>query len=254
MLNTYNRVAPTLALVLAVVGLCMGGAVASGTLKVTTKEIRNGAVTAKDLHKNAVTSRVVRNGSVRAPDVASGAVTSSAIAPDAVQTAAIAPSAVQSTEIANGAVESQDIGAGQVTPQDAGFPEPEQQVEPAQDVAVAEVGSTPALVDDVGAYVKESAETDLSVTWTGTAGAGFSPCVFQLRVDGQPSGPEAGQVYVPNGSVQSVSATATFSGLEAGPHEVQVFARTTTGASYPCTVGPAQAGIGQTFTYEELVH
>lgn len=197
--------------------LCLGGAVASGTIVIkSTTQIQKGAVRSSDL----------RNGTVADAD------------------------------IGENAISSDEIGTGSIGTSEAGFPEGETAVEQPGDVASANVEGEFALVDVVTTYDKESAETGLVVTWDGTAGSGMLPCVFQIRVDGQPSGPNAGETYMTSGSSGNVSAGTEFAGLAAGPHEISVYAHTlnAAGAAYPCTVGPASAAIGQTFQIDEVVH
>jgi hypothetical protein len=109
----------------------------------------------------------------------------------------------------------------------------------------------------MGTYMKGTADSTLQVTWTGTATAGFSPCVFQLRVDGKPPTGGGGEIFIPNGgSSFSVSDQGLFSGLPAGQQEVEIFARIPAvygGADYPCTVGGDTGDIAQTVNAAELV-
>jgi hypothetical protein len=215
----YSMVVSTLALVVA---LTSAGAYAGQAL-IGGKQIRNGSITSKDIRKKAVKTSDIGTGAVR------------------------------STDLSTGAVQSADIGEGQVQAQDITLPAP-QQLQSA-DGASAEVGGDYARVDIVGSYSKQDPASVLEVTWTGTAAAGFSPCVFQLRVDGAASGDGAGVIYVQNGTTVSVSASALFSGLGAGAHQIEVWARLTSagGTNYPCTVGPAEAGVAQTFVVSEQV-
>ena len=231
---TYAAVVSTIALVLAALALCLGGAVASGVL-VTSKQIKNGTITTKDLHKNAVKGKDLSNGAVGSADIGAGA--------------------VQNSDIGANAVTSPDIGDGQVTPADVTMPPPLQIEQAAGTVAPANVGQVFALADVVGTYSKGDSTSALQVDWSGTAEAGFSPCVFQLRVDGKPAASGAGETYVPNGQAANVSPVALFEGLPPGPHQVEVWARIVGGggSTNPCTVGPAFAGIGQTFVINEQV-
>lgn len=220
MQSRYAAVVSTLALVVALTGV---GAQASGVF-VTSKQIKNGAILSQDIHKSAVKS------------------------------SDLGKSSVKSVDIGEGAVQTSDIGTGQVTPDDVTMPAPAQLQENAGDVATAEVSDSFSLVDAVGTYSKQDPGSILEVDWTGSAAAGFSGCVFQLRVDGQPSGTGTGEIYVANGSTVSVSASALFSALPAGAHQIQIWAKATIGgASSTCTVGPATAGIGQTIVVSEQV-
>ena len=196
-----------------VVALTSAGAMA-GTVLIGSKQIRNGSILTQDIHKGGV----------------------------------------KSSDIANSTVQSGDIGAGEVEPQDVTMPEPEQLQE--SDVASAPVGTGFALVDTVGTYAKEDPTSILQVDWTGTAAATEINCVFQLRVDGAASASGAGVVFVgaDTDSTTSVAASALFEGLSAGPHTVEVWARLSHGSNpSTCIVGPAGAGISQTFIVSEQV-
>lgn len=219
-LPSYSAIASTLALVFSLAALCIGGAMATGVI-VTSKQIKNGSIRTQDIHKNAV------------------------------RTSDIGTSAVMSTDIGTGAVQTSDIGAGQVAPEDVTMPAPAQISETSVETVQAPDGFV--VVDVAGSYAKADPSSLLEVSWTGTVATGFSPCIFQLRVDGQPSGANAGEIYVANSSTLSVSVSALFSGLPVGPHQVEVWAKSSLEGSYPCTVGPASAGIGQTFVIAEQV-
>lgn len=220
MRHTYATVASTLALLFSLAALCIGGAAATGVF-VTSKQIKDGAILSQDIHKSAV----------RSSDIGGGA--------------------VKSADILDGAVGSADIGTGQVQPEDVSMPSPAQLQE--TDVSAIMAGDAFALADNAGIYNKIDPTSVLEVDWSGTASAGFSPCKFQLRVDGQPSSASAGELYVANGSTLSVAVSALFSGLATGPHQIEVWAVSALEGSYPCTVGPASAGIGQTFVVSEQV-
>lgn len=236
------------ALAVAILALvaAVSGAAGAATVFVTSKQIKNGTILSQDIHKQAVRSTDLQNEGVKAPDIGTGQVTSSEIG----------NGDVASADIGEGEVHSGDIGANQVTPSDVEAPEPEQLVE-------ADAASGPAttagfaLLDVVGTYAKEDPTSVLEVDWSGSAAAGqFGACLFQLRVDGQPAGASAGQVYLSPGDVTSVSASALFDGLGAGPHQVEVWAMIGAnhiGEEFTCTVGPAAAGIGQTFVVSEQV-
>jgi hypothetical protein len=208
------------ALVAALSGI--GGAYA-GTVLVGSKQIRNGSIRTQDIHNNEVRSTDVRNG------------------------------AVASADIGEGEVHSGDIGTNQVEPSDLELPDPQQGVEGGASQAM--VGSDFAVVDPVETYTKIDPSSVLEVTWTGSASAGFVPCQFQIRVDGQPAAPGAGVLYVPNGTVNgNVTISVDFGGLPAGPHSIAVYARALgTGETFPCTVGPDQAQLAQTFVTAEQV-
>jgi hypothetical protein len=209
----------TLALVAAVSGIA--GAVA-GQVLITGKQIRNGSLTTQDYRK----------GSVRTSDVQNGTVASADLATEGVQ--------------------SQDIGTNQVQPSDVEAPDPQLGLEAG--AASAEVSDEFVPLDPIETYVKEDPTSILEVSWTGSASAGFLPCQFQLRVDGQAAAPGAGVIYVGNGSVNgNVMVVVDFFGLAVGPHEIAIYARSVGGAGSTCTVGPESAQITQTFITAEQV-
>jgi len=218
---TYANVTATMALVLAV---ATGGAYAARTDLITTKDIAPGAVRASDIHKNAVKS------------------------------SDLSASAVGSSDIKAAAIQSSDIGEGQVEPVDITLPDSKQCLQ--GDQHTVQAGDAFVLVDSVCVREKTDPTSQLHVSWTGSASAGFRPCIFELRVDGQPAGNGAGQLFVANGSTLSVSATALFSSLPPGPHTIEIWARSPEGSDpiYPCTVGPVEAGISQTFVVDEIVN
>jgi hypothetical protein len=217
--RNYANVVATLALFVALTGV---GLVQAGVL-VTSKQIRNGTILSQDIHKAGVKSSDISTGGVRSADIQSGA------------------------------VESSDIGAGEVEPQDVTMPEPEQLQE--GDVATLDVGDDFALIDTVGTYSKEDPTSTLQVDWTGSASSPFgADCLFQLRVDGKPSSADGGLIFVASGQPISVSATALFDGFATGSHTIEVWAKQGHGTGTTrCVVGPAEAGIGQTFVVSELV-
>lgn len=209
--NRLPTILSTAALVVSMMALCLGGAIASGVL-VGSKQIRNGSVKSIDL----------RNDGVKSPD--------------------LAPASVESQALA--------------------LPEPtECQVK-------GEVKSHPTTafskLADVCVYTKTTAESVLEVNWTGSVeghNAGeASGCVFQLRVNGQPSAPGGGGETFGRGLV-SVSASALFGGLPVGPLTVEVWARlamyepTSMGGpdANACTLGPRNAGTNQTIDVSEAV-
>jgi hypothetical protein len=154
---------------------------------------------------------------------------------------------ILSQDIHKDGVKSSDIDNGTVHPADVTMPPPDQLQE--SDTASAQVGTDFQLVDVVGTYDKQDPTSTLEVDWTGTAVG--TPCWFQIRVDGQPSGTTGGDVYANGGIPISVSATALFEGLPTGSHQIEVWARAPSTRS--CVVGPAAAELGQTFVVSEQV-
>jgi hypothetical protein len=252
---SYSAVVSTMALVIAIAALCVGGALAGGVL-VTSKQIKNGSILTQDLHKNSVKGKDIATDSVTSSDIGADQVTAPDIGADQVTSEAIGAGQVNSEAIGNGDVSSADIGNGQVGPQDVNMPDPSQLKD--EDVAVL---AAPTLefqkVDDVGTYTKEDATSDLEVDWTGSVkgenGGEASGCVFQLRVDGQPAPSGGGEVFAKG--LTSVSATALFGQLPTGAHAIEIWARVTIATSMgnSCIVGPAAAGIGQTVVVSEQV-
>lgn len=207
-----------IALVAALSGIA--GAYA-GQVLIGSKQIRNGSLLTVDYKKGSVRTSDIQNGGVDAPDIGTGE--------------------VQAPEIADGSVDGAEIDV----------PDPVETVEP--EPTAAPVPGEFVLLDPVTTYEKVEAASLLEVTWTGSASAGFSPCQFQVRVDGQAPAPGAGTIYVPNGSIEgNVSVTATFESLPAGPHSVAIFARSII-AGQTCTVGPNEAQVAQSFLIAEQV-
>ena len=241
-----------LALVSALSGV--GGAFATKQFIITSSaQLAPGVVKSSDIHRNAVKTTDLAKSAVRSSDLAKSAVRSADLATNSVRSTDLAADSVESAELGNGTVQSVDIGADQVQPSDLGLPAAEQVVAPG--AAVGQVGEEFSLVTTLDSYAKVDPTTALEVVWNGSAEAGFSPCQFQIRVDGQPPVAGAAIAYVQNGSINgAVTRTGLFSGLTAGPHEVQIWARSTTpGGPFPCTVGPDAAGIAQSVSYTELV-
>lgn len=231
-LNNHAGVLALAALVVSVIAAISGVAVAA-TL-ITGANIKNNTITTQDLKNNGVKSTDIRTGTIASSDIGNGD--------------------VASADIGNGDVAGVDIGANQVEPTDVDLPESEQVVEAPKDAGSATVGATFVPVDNPAAtYVKEAAESQLEITWTGTAvAAGTTPkCVFQLRVDGNPATVGAGEAFA-EGQARSVAVTAVFAGLAVGPHTIEIWAKSLAGESV-CTVGPAELGIDQTFVIAENV-
>lgn len=218
------RFATVMATVALVATLCGIGGAYAGSVFITGKQIRNGSLTTQDYKKGSVQPSDVKNGSVG------------------------------TTDLQNGGIAGADIGSDQVEAGDLNLPDPQQVTETG--TASAEVGDAFTLLDPVETYVKVDPTSQLEITWTGSAATQFLPCQFQIRVDGLPAPGEAGTIYVPNGTVDgNISTTASFPGLPVGPHVIAVYARSVGGGGgqFPCTVGPTQAQISQTFLTAEQV-
>lgn len=238
------RASLLIAVVALVAALSGVGGVYAGTVLITGKQIKNGSLTTQDYRKGSVRTSDVQNSSLLAPDLATGS----------VESPELATGAVASPDLQDGGVQTGDIGANQVQPSDLDLPDPQVGVEAG--TASADVGDGFTLVDPVETYVKVDPTSVLEVTWTGSAAAGFLPCQFQVRVDGQEPAEGAGTIYVANGSVNgNIMTTVAFEGLPEGPHEIAIYARSVGGGggTFPCTVGPEQAQIVQSFLTAEQV-
>lgn len=221
-MKTYQRIAPTLALVLAVMGLCMGGAIAAGKLVITSANLKNNTVRSIDL----------RNSGIDSKDIGTNEVTA--------------------TDIATSAVGTTDIATNAVTPSDVELPAP---VALAPGITSGTVNTSAfASIVSAGAYVKVQPESTLEVSWAGVAGSGpATNCVFQVRVDGaEPTG-GGGEVFT-LGEPINVSTLGLFPGLPAGPHTIEVWAKASAyigGGSPTCQVGGM--GVDSTFVIDEQV-
>lgn len=180
-----------------------------------------------------------------------GGAYAASIAKNSVGSKQLKANSVKSAEIAKRSVASSEIENGEVLPPDLQLPAP------ALLRQSGEVAATPgdqyAKIATLGTYAKQDASSVLRIAWSGSIGAGFSPCVFQLRVDGQADDRNAAEVFVQNSNTESASVDALFSGLAAGPHDIEVWARATSGGASVCTLSPTAAGIGQTAVVEEAV-
>lgn len=234
----YSAIVATLALAIAV---GTSGAMATGVF-VTSKQIKNGTILSQDIKNNQVKSADIKNESVGTPDIGAGAVDSTDIGNGQVSTA----------DIGTGQVNSAAIGNGEVRAADLTLPAPKQLNSPAAQGAVTNQFTKLA---DVGTYTKETAESVLQAEWTGAVGPGSGTnCVFQLRVNGQPSEHGGGEVFALDVPV-NVSTVGIFPGLGAGPVTVEVWAKySATATSSPtCILGPTNPGITNTFIVSEAV-
>lgn len=215
-----QRVALTVAVLALVAALGgVGGAVA-GTALIGSKQIKNGSVKSIDL----------KNDGVQSADLAANSVEGEALAPASVEGEVLA--LPEPTEC-------QVTGATTIRP-----------------------GTAFEKLADICTANKVEATSALEVTWSGTAeghnGGEASGCVFQLRVNGQPSAQGGGETFVKG--TGAASATALFTGLGSGPVTVELWARLVNPASNMnptsdiCTLGPASAGgVMQTVDVSEAV-
>lgn len=215
-MKIYQRFAPTLAIVLALLALCLGGALASGRIIITSSsQIKNGAVTSKD----------VKNNTVRSAD--------------------LGPNSVTGTEIDPNAVEPSDVAlppAVETNPPVAAVTDPN----PFSPSAYEVIGT-------VGTFDKQQAESQLEVQWSGviSAGGAATLCVYQLRVNGQPS-PGGGGEAVAHEGVINVATGALFS-APVGPANIEVWARVTSTADPAATCGVGGLGVASTFIFNEAI-
>jgi hypothetical protein len=219
--NTNGRLNGRVALVLAAFALAIAlsgvTGALAGQLLIGSKQIRNGSVLTQDIHQNTLKSGDIRNSTI----------------------------------------DGADIGAGEVGSTDLTLPPSEQLVE--QSASAAPVGPAAfSQVDVIGTYAKEDPTSTLAVEWNGTAAAPDpASCIFQLRVDGQPSTGTGGEVFVGIQQALSVSTAALFAGLPAGTHTIEVWAQAGEQhmgeGPFTCTVGPPATGVTQTFPVAELV-
>lgn len=242
-LNDSAGVVALLALIIAVLGTSLVGANAAGVF-VTSRQIKNGTILSQDVHKNALNSGDIKNSSIDGVDIGTGQVEGSDIGTGQVGT----------TDIATEGVTAPDVANNSLTGEDLELPDPSEVQDPG--VAKATVnGETYSLIDVAGKYSMVEAAA-LEVTWTGSAAEGednviHSPCVFELRVDGQPSSGGGGEVFVRGKA--SVSMSVLFPGLAAGEHQIEVWARHAGGSDTSCIVGPNELGIDQSFIVAEQV-
>lgn len=237
MLKHYSTVISTLALVVALTGV--GGAYAIGRNTVGGAQIKRNAVGASEVKRNAVRSSELRKNSVRKSEIGAGGVGASELGGGSVDDGALQTNAVGSRSLSAGSVRASELA----------LPAP---VQVASDAPhAAEVGGGYEKLADLGTIDKTTEDSKISVQWASVARASFASCVYQLRIDGQPAG-EAGEAFVANSDTQSVSSSAVFA-AGAGAHTVQVWARNTNGAQYPCAINPADVGVAQTVVIEELV-
>lgn len=159
--------------------------------------------------------------------------------------------AVKSAEIKGSAVRSSDIRSDAVTSEDLSLAAPGLSQQTGE--VSAPVGSEYEKLATIGSYEKQTADTVLNVSWSGTVGLTAGPCSFQLRVDGAPDDQGSGEVFASSGSLgESVSVEALFSGFGVGTHEIEVWARASN-AGDACVLSPAGTGIGQTVVVQEVV-
>ncbi len=180
---------------------------------------------------NSVGPKQIKRNAVRAQEIKR----------DAVKPAELAADSVESAEIAEGAVNAANL----TLPPPVTFTfDQEATLRPG-------TGEAQRLVV-LGTFEKSVPESVASVSWSGAVAADFAPCVFQLRVDGATDDRGSAEAFVENSTTTSVSVQALFTGLAAGPHQIEVWARNTS-TEGTCRVGPPQAQVGQTVVVQEVV-
>ncbi|HYI79997.1 MAG TPA: hypothetical protein VEW67_03980 [Thermoleophilaceae bacterium] len=229
----YANVVATIALFAVLTGV---GAAAAGKVQIVTgKQIKNGSISTKDL----------ANNSVRAADIKNGGVTS----------ADIGVNQVKRSDIASNQITSDEIAPGEVTPEEVTLPEP---------ASFKLNGNWSAMVNQhaakkvvtLGTYAKQDATSALKVDWVGLAKSFEFGCIYELRVDGISEG--AGTAYAYDTTALSVSASSLFTGLGAGDHAVEVWARTAwgdpAGTEVRCAVGVPEVALPQSVVVAEIVN
>ncbi len=208
----YAAIVATMALVVALVGV---PGVTAGGLLITGKQIKRNSISSAHLKKSAV------------------------------RTSDIATNAVRSADINADAVTSEHIGAGEVTPESLTLPAPVELRAPdgatrSWQYGVPQVANFEHMTT-FGTYNKVDPTSVLKVEWIATASG--SSCVFELRVDGQPSPGGGGQVFA--GELTSVGTSALFP-VAAGPRAIEVWARPRVPSpsdSGQCRIGSPASGL-----------
>lgn len=251
-MHRYSAIVSTLALVVALTG---AGAYALGVGpdSVGTRSIKDGAVRNVDVHNGAIHSPKIAPSAVDTRALGDGVVDNSALESSSVGSSNLQSDAVDNSALAPASVGTTNIQEGAVTADALTLPPPVQ-VQSSQ-VATGTFDSTFKQLGVLGTYSKQDPTSVLQVVWSGAAKASSFSCVFQIRVDGQPAGPEAGLGFVSfSGASANVASSAQFTGLPTGQHEVEVWAHVVSnGGSDTCTLSPPEAGIGQTVTIQEVV-
>lgn len=160
---------------------------------------------------------------------------------------------VGARELEKNAVRSQEVASNAVGSKEVDLPRPET-IAAGGAPSLPQHGSTDPQKLLGQPYVKQDAATVLRVDWSGAVVSNGVPCVFEVRLDGQPS--QSQPLYLDAQSKLSVATSVVFPGVPAGPHEVQVWARSTAtvGGSFSgaCSLGIPDVGIGQSLVVEEV--
>jgi hypothetical protein len=107
---TYANVMSSIA-----VFLMLGGATAIAAKKISSNQIKSGAVKTGKLAKEAVATAKIKNAAVNTAKLRNAAVSTDKLADNAVTTPKIANGAVGTDKLANGAVSNAKLGDGSVT-------------------------------------------------------------------------------------------------------------------------------------------
>jgi hypothetical protein len=183
-------------------------------------------ITGANIKNNTISTRDLHNGGVNSVDLHNNGVTSEDLAPESVEEEALS------------------------------LPEPE---ETTPNTLNAAVSSEFGRMGTVATYQKEEPDSVVVVSLSGAVVSGpATNCVFQLRINGQQAQAGGGEVFAGSQAV-NVSTEALFTGLSAGPVEVEIWGRASLfvpggGPTGPtCIVGPANPGIDTTVIVSEEV-
>lgn len=233
---SYANVVATLALFVA-----LGGS-SYAALTITSRDVKNNSLTGADIKNSSLTGGDIKDRSLRPGDFRAGDVPPGPAGPQGVK---------------GDRGEKGERG-------DAGVPGI---VKRTNLHYVSENSATPdgtyVLLRTVGTFVKDLAPSSVKLTWNAharTIGPGF--CHYVLRVDGKSTDGNAtvntqqsenGSVVLYNYGADAseeasvISATAVFSGLQRGEHDVQIWFR---GTATTCDLN--DGNFGQDLIVEEV--
>jgi hypothetical protein len=108
---TYSNVAATLALFLV-----LSSGVAFAATKISSKDIKPGAIKTKQLARKAVTTGKLAPGAVKSGKIAPGAVGGAQLAPGAVGASQLGPDSVGASNIIDGSITPNDLAPTPIVP------------------------------------------------------------------------------------------------------------------------------------------
>lgn len=209
-----HRPSPAMVVALIALAVAAGGtgyaALSLPASSVGPRQLRTGAVTGKKIKRNAVTSAKVKDASLRRRDFAAGQLPAGPAGPAGAPGPTGTPGPTGAAGAA-GAIRTTQLNyTGETT---------------------SSVSFTYQRVRDLGTFTKDQAGSVINLYWQSHISANGSFCLYQLRVDGNPSDPASGEavVYAPEAPVY---VRARFTGLAAGPHTVSLWLE---GSAMSCT-------------------